>query len=318
MLTAVPPESNPKSPIFWGPNGMRAGWRLLVFFAITVLLLFGAGFVSRIIGRRGVPPNPFAPDVLLRGEVILFGVVLLASWIMSKFEGRSVGDFGLPWRNAFRGEFWKGIVMGFAAISVLLGALRLAGVFHLGDPSLHGAELWKYASLWTFAFLGVAFFEEFGFRGYVLYTLTTGMGFWPAALLCSAIFGGVHIGNSGETWLGALAAGSIGLLFCLMLRRTGTLWLPVGFHAAWDWGETFFYGVPDSGEVAPGHLFNASLTGSKWLTGGSVGPEASVFCILLIGILFVLFAALWPGVRYPKPAPTQTSPFQTDDLKIQA
>ncbi len=88
-----------------------------------------------------------------------------------------------------------------------------------------------------------------------------------------------------------------------MLRRTGTLWLPVGFHAAWDWGETFFYGVPDSGEVAPGHLFNASLTGSKWLTGGSVGPEASVLCIFLIAVLFVLFAALWPEVRYPQTCP---------------
>jgi uncharacterized protein len=29
-----------------------------------------------------------------------------------------------------------------------------------------------------------------------------------------------------------------GLLFCLSLRRTGSLWWAVGFHAAWDWGQT--------------------------------------------------------------------------------
>ena len=77
MLPALPPKLNPTSPIFWGPNGLRAGWRLLIFFAITVLLLFGAGIVSRIIGRREVPHNPFEPDVLLRGEAILFGVVVV-------------------------------------------------------------------------------------------------------------------------------------------------------------------------------------------------------------------------------------------------
>ncbi len=316
-LPAVPPTPNPVSAIFWGPTGLRGVWRVLMFFAICAVILFGIGSISRIIGRRSVPRNPFDPEVLFRGEATLFGVVLFASWIMAKFEGRTVGDFGLPWRSAFRSEFWKGMAMGFAAISLLLGALRAAGVFQLGNEGLHGPELWKYASLWACTFLAVGFFEEFLFRGYLLFTLTTRIGFWPAALLASAIFGGVHIGNSGETWLGALSAGSIGLLFCLMLRRTGSLWLPIGFHAAWDWGETFFYGVPDSGEVAPGHLFNASLTGSKWLSGGSVGPEASVLCILLIVILFVLFAVLWPEVRYPNLAVIPDAPFQKRDLQLQ-
>jgi hypothetical protein len=55
-------------------------------------------------------------------------------------------------------------------------------------------------------------------------------------------------------------------------------------HAAWDWGESFFYGVPDSGAVAQGHLLNSSLHGANWLTGGTVGPEGSwlVFPVLLL------------------------------------
>ena len=95
--------------------------------------------------------------------------------------------------------------------------------------------------------------------------------------------------NGGEQWQGLLAAAFIGFFFCLTLRRTGNLWFAVGFHAAWDWGETFFYSVPDSGMVAPGHLLSSSLRGSDWLSGGSVGPEGSVFCFVVIAVAWVAF-----------------------------
>ena len=80
--------------------------------------------------------------------------------------------------------------------------------------------------------------------------------------------------------------------------------MAIGFHASWDWGETYFYGVPDSGEVASGHLLNASFSGPSWLTGGSVGPEGSWLCILLILLLGCIFAAWLREVRYPRQLPT--------------
>jgi len=290
------------SLIFWGPNGIRAGWRLVMACAICLVILAGSASVSRLMRQGQVPQNPFSPGVLFAGEGTLFGIVLAATWIMSKLEGRHLASYGLPWHRAFRGEFWKGTAIGFLAISILIGALRVAGVFHLGEASLHGAELFKYATLWACALLAVAFFEEFAFRGYALFTLTTGMTFWPSAFLCSTFFGYVHHGNSGETWLGAFSAGLIGLLFCLLLRKTGSLWMPLGFHAAWDWGETFFYGVPDSGQIAPGHLFNATLSGPLWLTGGTVGPEASWLCIILILALLAIFSVLLREAKYPDSA----------------
>ncbi len=300
--SAIPPKFKWVSSIFRGPNGLRAGWRLIIALAICLVILAGFASVSRLMRQGQVPQNPFSPDVLLTGESTLFGIVLAAAWIMSKLEGRHISSYGLPWRGAFGLEFWKGTAIGFAAISVLVGALRVAGVFRLGETSLHGVELLKYAILWACALLAVAFFEEYAFRGYALFTLTTGMTFWPAALLCSAIFGSVHLGNSGESYLGALSAGLIGLLFCLLLRKTGSLWMPIGFHAAWDWGETFFYGVPDSGQVAPGHLFNATLSGPVWLSGGTVGPEASGLCIIWILALLAVFSLLMRGAKYPDPA----------------
>lgn len=318
-----PPLITPSGPnslftIFSGPNGLRAGWRLLIFFVICAIVLFVVGSVIRLLVGRGAPPNPFDPNILLRNEAMLFSVILMASWIMSKIEGRAFAAYGLPWRTAFQGEFWQGIVLGFVSISLLVGVLHFLGVLRLGDAALQGSDVWRYALLWSAVFLFVGFFEEFGFRGYILFTLTTGRGFWIAAVVSSVIFGGVHIGNSGETWLGALSAGSIGLLFCLMLRRTGSLWLPVGFHASWDWGETYFYGVPDSGQVAPGHLFAASLSGSRWLSGGSVGPEASVFCLLLIAVLFVLVAKVWPLAKYPVAEVLRRPTESRNDLRLEA
>ena len=79
--------------------------------------------------------------------------------------------------------------------------------------------------------------------------------------------------------------------FVFDLLQTGNIWFAIGTHAAFDWGETFVYSVPDSGLPAQGHLFNSSFHGPFWLTGGSVGPEGSAFAILvlLIGALAIHF-----------------------------
>lgn len=314
----LPPEP-PQEPleafvtkIFIGRDGIRAGWRVAIFVAIVAALIAGLSLVTAAVSHRNGQRPEFTAALVLLGEGLFFLIVLFASWVMSKLEHRKIADYGLPWRSAFRGRFWQGAVIGFAAISALLAVMRGVGIFHFGAVSLHGAAILKYAVLWGIAFLFVGFFEEFTFRGYALFTLTTGMTFWPAAILLSICFGLVHRGNSGESWVGVLTAGLVGLLFCLLLRRTGNLWMAIGFHATWDWGESYFYGVADSGTVSPGHLFNASFSGPAWLTGGSVGPEGSWLCVALIVVLFVIFAVWLRDVKYPDPealAPrTRTEP----------
>jgi membrane protease YdiL (CAAX protease family) len=143
-------------------------------------------------------------------------------------------------------------------------------------------------------FLVVGLFEEFLLRGYSQFTLSRGIGFWPSAVALSCAFGLAHLRNGGEHWTGLLAAACIGFFFCLTLRRTGSLWFAVGFHAAWDWGETYFYSVPDSGMVSPGHLLSSSLRGPDWLSGGSVGPEGSFLCFAVIALVWIAFDRLYP------------------------
>jgi membrane protease YdiL (CAAX protease family) len=287
---------------FVGPNGIRAGWRFLIFVVILGALMTGAGAVAMLFSKGTVPNVAFNAPVVASNEGIIFFCALLASWIMAKIEGRTLADYGLPAREAFGGKFWQGTLIGFASITALLVAMRLVRVFYFGTIALHRAEVVKYAALWGLAFLMVGFLEEFLFRGYALFTGATGITFWPAVILSSILFGYVHHGNSGENWLGAFNAGAVGFLFCLILRRTGSLWMGIGFHSAWDWGETYFYGVADSGQVAPGHLFNPSFSGPAWLTGGTVGPEGSWLCLVLIVILCVIFATCFPQAKYPNPA----------------
>jgi membrane protease YdiL (CAAX protease family) len=211
-----------------------------------------------------------------------------------RLENRPFGAYGLPRQSAFGPLLLKGALWGLVAISVLVLIMRGMGVFYFGRVALQGPRLLKFAVFWAVLFLVGAAFEEFLFRGYSQFTLAQSLGFWPAAILLSALFGWVHLGNQGEAWMGALGAASIGLFWCLTLRRTGSLWFAFGMHAAWNWGETFIYSVPNSGMRAPGHLFRSSLRGSVWLTGGSVGPEGSVLVFILIVLMWIAFDRLYP------------------------
>ncbi|MFY9527383.1 MAG: CPBP family intramembrane glutamic endopeptidase, partial [Candidatus Acidiferrales bacterium] len=103
--------------------------------------------------------------------------------------------------------------------------------------------------------------------------------------------------KSGEAKTGALKAGCFGLLAAFSLQRTGNLWFAIGMHAAWDWGETYFYGVPDSGLLAKGRLLHSSFHGPDWLTGGTVGPEGSLLVFAVLVLTGVAIHYVFPAKR---------------------
>jgi membrane protease YdiL (CAAX protease family) len=274
-------------------GGLRAGWRLLIYAAFVAGLGFGGGVVLRPFVR--LSHGVFSPGYLFIQEAFGFSVIFAAAVIMARIERRSAGVYGLPLRDAFGKLFWQGCVIGLVEVSVLIGLIAAFGGYSFGGLAVHGGELLRWGLLWAVFFVLVGLFEEFLFRGYTQYTLGDGIGFWPAAVVLSCSFGAVHLGNPGEGWVGAAGVAAIGLVFAFALRRTGNLWLVVGWHASFDFGETFLYSVPNSGIVFQGHLSNASLHGAKWLTGGTVGPEGSVFSFLTMGILALAIHFLFPG-----------------------
>lgn len=290
-------------PIFIGPNGLRAGWRLLIFLAIVVSLIA----TTRTILVHFLHPPATARTVLTPGDVAIgeglaFLFICVATLIMARIEHRQFSDYGLPLRFILRKNFWLGALCGFLAISGSLLAIFALHGFRITGLAIHGTTILTATLAWSGACLIIGLCEESLFRGYPLFTLTTGMGFWPAAILLSVLFGALHGFNSGETIPGLLSVVVFALLFCLFIRRSGNIWLAVGFHAGFDWGQTFFYGVHDSG-MAPYHnLFNSQFSGPSWLTGGSVGPEASIFTPIALAIIAVLFSLRYREILY-RPAP---------------
>jgi membrane protease YdiL (CAAX protease family) len=304
--TATPPApTTPDTPrgglatqIFMNADGLRAGWRLLMYVALVVGFFVALKIVSMQFWRS--TPGIFTYESIFLSEVIRFVSAFGAAVAMSLLERRPVGMYGLGVRVAFGKLFWQGCLFGILEISLVMGLISAFGGYSFGPLALHGAEILRWAVLWALCLLFVGLFEEFLFRGYSFFTLTSGIGFWPAAILLSLLFGAVHLQNSGEGRVGVAAVFVVGMLWCFAVRRTGSLWFAVGMHAAFDFGETFLYSVPDSGMVLPGHLSNATMQGPAWLTGGTVGPEASVFDFLLLFILFYVIHRLYPAApRFP-------------------
>jgi hypothetical protein len=234
-------------------------------------------------------------------EASLMLAAIVPGVAMARIEGCPFADFGLPARYAFGRNFWIGSLWGIGSLSVMMVVLRIAGAFDFGSLAIHGPRVAKFALYYAALFLFTALFEEFLMRGYSQWILSGAIRFWPAAILLSAIFGYIHKGNPGEAKTGLVAAGCIGFFLCLTLRRTGDLWWAVGFHMAWDWGESFLFSVPDSGAVLPGHLLRSTMHGPVWLTGGTVGPEGSYLVFAIIAALWILFSRVYPQVRYPGP-----------------
>lgn len=293
----------PRGSVFIGEDGLlRPGWRFLIYVVSLVALIILLSLLLHPFLRFG-PRNVPRPWTLLVGELISLFAAVLPAMMFARYERRRFGEYGLPRSRAFGKDFWLGAVWGFVAISVLLASMRGMGIFSYGGVVQHGARALKFAAFWAVLFLVVGFFEEFAVRGYSQFTLTQGIGFWPAAVVLSIAFGAMHfpqeyaLGNLESAIAGALGVFFIALFWCLTLRRTGALWFSVGMHAAWDWCESFLYSVPDSGTPAPGHLLSSSFHGKAWLTGGPVGPEASVLVFVLIAILWVIFDRMYPARR---------------------
>jgi membrane protease YdiL (CAAX protease family) len=307
-LTPVPPPESERNKIFYGPNGLRAGWRILIFLLILGGIVGALSLAAHYAASlSGAPPNKpgqqttLGPRIVAIGDAATFGLVLLVSWIMTLIERRKVSHYGLPLRTPFPKNFWVGLLWGFLAISGVLFMMFLFHGFRITGIDTHGSALGLSALEWAFAFVMVGLSEEFTFRGYMQFTLTTGIGFWPAAVLMSALFAYAHTSNSGESVFGLMQVAAFGIFACIALRRTGNLWWPIGFHAAWDWGQTFFYGVPDSGLNASHNFLHAEFHGSKWLTGGSTGPEGSVLTLIVLVIASLLVWRCYREVRYPDP-----------------
>jgi membrane protease YdiL (CAAX protease family) len=292
---------------FLGPNGIRAGWSALIFVAIFLAIATAVGFAYRLaFGKPAQPKGELPAQLLLIREVVFLAVTLAATAIMGWIEGKSVWYYGLAGPRKVI-DTVAGAAGGLFCMSALVAALALSGFLVFDSQALHGLPILGYGLAWLLVFLLVGMFEETLFRGYLQTTLTRGIGFWPAAIVLSLLFGAGHLANHGETAWGIVQVVVAGLILCALLRFSGSLWLPIGFHMAWDWAQSYLFGVADSGLMMKGHLFVTHAVGNANVSGGSTGPEGSMLAgpISVAGVAGMLYLLRRAGLLGIPAAPLQ-------------
>jgi len=290
-------QESPAHGIFMGRFGLRAGWGIAIF--IPLLLIFSLILGAALLATQGKLKGIVAQ--IRHSKTAQKAALGLAAWALSRIERRRIAVYGIDrshLRDILPGAFW-----GLATLSLLIALLRGFHLLVFDGRALAGAAILIFGAKWLFAFLLVGLLEEYTIRGYVQYTFTRGVfglaerlsptrtraiAFWIAAFFMSAIFGALHLGNSGENRMGIVMVFLAGILFSYALWRTGSLWWGIGFHMTWDWAQSFLYGVPDSGGLSAGRLFHTHPVGNVLLSGGSDGPEGSLLVIPVLLIVFVV------------------------------
>ena len=161
---------------------------------------------------------------------------------------------------------------------MVTGVMALAGAYQVTGIGASAKEL---VSMFCY-FAIVAVGEELMFRGVLFRWIDEKWGFWAALLASALLFGILHISNPGGTlWSSIAIAIEAGLLLGAAYKWSGTLWVPVGIHWAWNFSQGNLFGFKVSGQEAGESLLQAQIEGADWLTGGAFGAEASVVAVVV-------------------------------------
>lgn len=291
--------------LFVDADGLRGGWRALLF-AATAWYLPEAFYWAANAFLGYVPGNGFsAVDIAFYGFSVTASSLIVAL-VLTRSEKHDFSWFGFPWRWSVVRPFSWGLLAGAGMVTVLMGIAVFSGHASVDGLALHGWQLLKYLGLWVGGMLLLGFAEELFYRGYALRAVAGSIGFWPAAMITSVLFGGVHyFFKPMETTVDILSIVLLALFLCFTIRRSGTIWFAIGFHAAFDFFALAFYGSPNTGNnglALDKHILASHISGPVWLTGGSQGLEASWLVVPLVIGMAWLFHRYQPTVRYVLPA----------------
>lgn len=280
--------------IWIGSDGLRAGWAVSLFFAIAIGLMAAIGFIaSRVFHFHPPTSGQITASPMIVMELLSAGSILIATKVMSLFDKKSWLDYGLraPRRTV---HLLQGLLWGVTLMAAMMIVLLLTHGVTIAFTSAGVLSVVQSGLLWAVAFAFVAMTEEFLCRGYAFFMLASGTNAMFATILLSVLFGSAHGHNDGESYAGLIVAGLFGAVLSFSVWRTGSLWWALGFHAAWDWSESFVFGASDSGQVTSGSWMVSHAAGPAWLSGGTVGPEGSLLVFPALAVLTLVVMLTLP------------------------
>ncbi len=291
-ITNTSPKESYFATIFTTPaeNRLRAGWRILLFIVLFMVI----GNISRI-------SLSYLPESLLEGDLTttmlieqssaLVSITLAVAIARRFLDKRSFTSLGVERNNQAYKDTLAGIAIAFIMFSFIFAiqlALEWLTVDGYAWQTINPGTLLLQLVLWLVIFTIVGWQEELLTRGYLLQNLADGTNMFWAIVISSALFGLMHLGNPGATWVSTLGILLAGLFLAMPYILTRQLWISIGLHIGWNFAEGVIYGLPVSG-IDTFRLIHSSVSGSELLTGGGFGPEASLILIpgLALGALLI-------------------------------
>jgi membrane protease YdiL (CAAX protease family) len=252
----------------------------------SVVYLSGAAALLRVVA--GVYAQyPEIGKYALHITVLPFGAAWTYAFIRLRREDL-IAWKQVEWQHGVR-QVGTGALLGAGAFALFCGAAAACGWARL--PAWGWAHATPSAILHTvFAtapeFLAAAFNEELVFRGYGLDTASAAVG-RPAAIAgLTALFAWAHGRSFNPPVLAGTAAAGLALVALRM--RSGGLWMPVGYHFAWNYVQTAVLGPADQ---APS-LRPVQFDGPELWLGRPGYPEPGLLATLvnlLVTLLCVRF-----------------------------
>jgi membrane protease YdiL (CAAX protease family) len=264
-LPTFPLSATPSAP--WRDRLLRNPLIRIVLAPLAIAIPFAI---------VAIPFNLFVSDRLLKkAGALLLAVVILGAYrtYVKLVERRAVTE--LSRLGAVR-EFCAGVFVGALLLSLTIGALAALGVYRIT-----GTNGWMPMLATLPGFILAAVLEEVLMRGVIFRILGQWLGSWIALAISAALFGLLHLTNSGVTLLNAGAVMlEAGILFAAAYMLTRRLWLCIGIHLAWNFTQGGIFSAAVSGGPTNG-LLQSKLVGPLWLTGGAFGVEASVVALVV-------------------------------------
>ena len=205
----------------------------------------------------------------LRFIGVLLLTAIYCAWaekeVWKSFFSRRQG--GMPGNTA--SHFFLGIVAGAG----IIGFCILIAFLHGGAELAAGGFHVVYLLGGLLCVLIQAGAEELVFRGYLLGVIRLNREDWGAVLISAGIFAAMHLLNPGLTALGCLRLLISGVVLGLMVCRCKSLWMTIAFHTAWNYAQTFVFGLPVAGIVSEKAIFRISAVHSSLFYDAAVGVE---------------------------------------------
>ena len=211
-------------PVWAGPVGFG--------IAIVITLLLGAIVVGIAIAVGTDAPED-APAVALIGTLLQdFALIGTAVAFGSRYGRVRLGDFGLRPVSLRTAVLWTGIaLLAFYALSGLYTALVQPDGEQDIVETLGVERGTGYLLATAFLVILVApVAEELFFRGFFYRSLRNRFPPFGAAAIVGLVFGAIHYTDA-DTLLLIPVLALLGIVFCLLYERTGSLYPAIAMHA---------------------------------------------------------------------------------------